>query len=360
MPIRAANSDLEAVAHSGCQLCADIWLVLRRIPLLLVAAVVLVACSTPSSEDKGDEAALEQLTGTTIEGPLAGEVDLGDAELWVGSPESTDGESATSALLAHLVTETLNATGADVVDQTGLGGSLLLRDALVSGEIDMYWEGTGVAWTGILREAGDSLDAEEVYAELSSRDMTENGVAWLEPASFEQSRGFAMAEDLASELGIDTIGEMADHIERSDDDLVVCVTQDFITFPADGRVDFEDTLGVELTDEMLRVYDAVPIYPDTGRGQCTFGEVERTSGRIPQYGLRLLEDDVGLFQPNQPALAVREDVLVAHPELSSVLATLSPRLTTEVIQEMNRRVIVEGDRPEDVARSWVRSEGLVE
>ncbi len=334
--------------------------VVRRLALLAAASVVIAACSVPTEQESGDEAGLEQLSATTIDGALAEEVDLEDAELWVGVPESADGESATAVLLAQVVMESLKATRAEVVDQTELGGGLLLRDALVSGEIDMYWEGTGAAWTGILREAEDGMDPEEVYRELATRDLAENGVAWLEPAAFEQSRGFAVSEELAAELGIESIGEMAEHIGRSEEDLVVCVTQDFVTFPADGRVDFQEVLGVELPDDVLRVYDSVPIYPDTGRGQCLFGEVERTSGRIPQYGLRLLEDDVGLFQPNPPALAVRQEVLVEHPELSAILASLAPRLTTEAIQEMNRRVIVDGEEPAEVARDWLRSEGLVE
>lgn len=336
--------------------------VIRRFSVLAVASAVLVACAGSgrgeTGDQPGDQVALEQLAAAPVEGPLSEQIDLEGAELWVGSPETTDGESATPLLLASLLSEALRQSQGEVVDRSGIAGALLLRDELVAGEIDMYWEGTGAAWTGILREVGDGMDAEEIYRELASRDLTENGVAWLEPASFDQARGFAMSEERASELGIETIGDMAEHLERSDGDAVICVTQDFATFPEDGRVDFEETLGVDLPDEVLRVYDAVPIYPDTGRGQCTFGEVERTSGRIPQYGLRLLADDVGLFQPNPPALAVREDVLLDHPELATVLATLAPRLTTEAIQEMNRRVIEGGEDPAEVAGAWLRSEGL--
>src|SRR5690606_32655209 len=121
------------------------------------------------------------------------------------------------------------------------------------------WERMGTAWTGYLREPEMPDSVDELYPLLAERDAEEHGVVWLSPARFSDGAGFAMAEDLAEALGIETLTDMARYID--DGGLTsICVTSDFTTFPTEGRVDFEELLDVTLADETLRVWDPEPIY----------------------------------------------------------------------------------------------------
>ncbi len=105
------------------------------------------------------------------------------------------------------------------------------------------------------------------------------------------------------------------------------------------------------------MYEPEPIYPATGDQECTFGLVDATSGRLPRYGLDVLEDDVGAFLPNQPAPAVRADVIEDHPDIATLLAGLARAMTPEVIRDLNREVVLEGATPAEAVEGWLAAEG---
>jgi osmoprotectant transport system substrate-binding protein len=330
-----------------------------RIPRSLVLAVAVAVLAGACSADAGSGTTAEPTVPTapldapSIDGPLRSAFDLEGAELWVGSEDDP-----TQILLGYIAVEALASVGAEVEDRMALGGSLVARESLLSGEIDLYWERLGTAWTGYLREPEVPDDGEELYRLLAARDAEENGVVWLAPAAFSDGQGFAMAEDFAEALEIESISDMGRYIDEGRP-TTICVTSDFTTFPTEGRVDFEQKLDTTIPDDTLRVWDPEPIYPSTGDGTCLFGQVERVNGRVLQYELRVLADDVGLFGYDNPAMTVREDVYDEHPELAPLFAVLADALDEPTMQRLNERVEVDGEDPRAVARSWLEEEGLV-
>lgn len=55
----------------------------------------------------------------------------------------------------------------------------------------------------------------------------------------------------------------------------------------------------------------------------------------------------------------RTAFLDEHPAVADVLEQVLPKLTNEVMLELNAKVDVEGEDPAIVARDWLRSEGFV-
>lgn len=327
----------------------------RILVLVAVAALAAGACAGDPGGGSTAEPTVPTapLAPVAIDGPLRDTFDLDGTELWVGSEDTP-----TQRLLGYIALEALASVGAEVEDRVALGGSLLARESLLSGEIDLYWERMGTAWSGYLREPDVPPDVDELYRQLASRDAEENGVIWLAPAPFSDGSGFAMAEGLAEAVDISTLGEMADYIDGGGP-TSVCVTSDFTTFPVEGRVDFEEKTDTKMADDTLRVWDPEPIYPSTGDGTCLFGQVQRVNGRVPQYDLRVLADDMGLFGFDNPAMTVRQDVYDDNPELAPLFALLADSLDETTVQTLNERVEVAGEHPRTVARSWLESEGFV-
>lgn len=348
-------------------------------------AWLLVGACAPSQAGTGTEpdpvaATVAEAAGAALPRPIPVAEDLGDLRIWVGSPSQADPSTATDAILAEATVQVLEAAGADVVDRTDLGAGILVRDSLLSGEIDLAWEGTGRAWTALLRQPADGLSATDIAERLAERDLAENRIAWLPPAPVQVGPRFAVATGLADREGIDTMSAMGAVLSGTSEGaldgdvggdaplgaggdgdegapVVTCVTSNFVTFPSDGRLAVEEALDVTLPEEDLRVYEPEPIYPATGEQECTFGLVDPTSGRIARYGLTVLEDDVGAFLPNQPAPAVRADVIEDHPEIAALLAGLAAALTPEVIQELNREIVLDGATPTEAVARWLAAEG---
>ena len=97
----------------------------------------------------------------------------------------------------------------------------------------------------------------------------------------------------------------------------------------------------------------------TDQGECDFGEVFTTDGRIATLGLIPLEDDKGFFPLYNGAPISQEDNENGEAILE-VLQPLSETLTTAVMSELNAQVSVEGLPPEQVAGDYLKEEGFIE
>jgi osmoprotectant transport system substrate-binding protein len=113
-------------------------------------------------------------------------------------------------------------------------------------------------------------------------------------------------------------------------------------------------------DAKVSMLDTGVIYTATQKGQdCNFGEVFETDGRIPALKLQVMEDDKNFFPIYQGALTIKEDILAKYPAIADIMAKVSPKLTTEVMQKLNAKADVDGEDPEDIAKEWLESEGLI-
>jgi osmoprotectant transport system substrate-binding protein len=54
---------------------------------------------------------------------------------------------------------------------------------------------------------------------------------------------------------------------------------------------------------------------------------------------------------------INTDLLNAHPELAEIFAQLNPRLTNDVMLELNAKVDNDGEDPALVARDWAHWPG---
>ena len=74
----------------------------------------------------------------------------------------------------------------------------------------------------------------------------------------------------------------------------------------------------------------------------------------------MLQDDL-LIQPAQNLVpAVSTDFLDQHPDVADILNPLMAALTTEKLTELNGRIAVDRQQPEDVANDFLSEEGLLD
>jgi len=73
----------------------------------------------------------------------------------------------------------------------------------------------------------------------------------------------------------------------------------------------------------------------------------------------VLEDDKGFFPSYAVTPVVRKDTLDANPGLAEALNTLSGKLTNEAITTLNAKVDIDHQTPQQVARDFLRENGLL-
>ena len=136
-------------------------------------------------------------------------------------------------------------------------------------------------------------------------------------------------------------------------DASICVGGEFSTRP-DGLPGLEEAYGFEFPADAVTALDEdALVYNEVDSGNCTFGSIFATDGRVGALGLTVLEDDEGFFPPFNGAVNIRTEVLDAHPEIADLFASVSESLDDETMIDLNAQVDVDGDDPEDVAREWL-------
>lgn len=307
----------------------------RLVPLAAVAAVTALALSGCSgggaaTGSQGDE--LEGLTGQ------------------IGAKDFSE-----QFVLAHLTTELLNAHGADVEANTKLVGSANVRQALENDEFLGYWEYTGTSWITYNGNTTPVQGAEAQFDATKEADAAKD-IAWLDPAPLNNTYSFSIREDKAEELGVTKLSDIA---ELPVEEQTFCIESEFSTRD-DGWPGLKAAYGIDVPDSNVALLDTGVIYTATQKGDdCNFGEVFQTDGRIPALGLTVLEDDEEFFPVYQGAFTLKQETLDEYPAIADVIAEISPMLTTEIMQQLNSQVDVDGEDPQDVAIDWLTEEGLI-
>jgi osmoprotectant transport system substrate-binding protein len=136
-------------------------------------------------------------------------------------------------------------------------------------------------------------------------------------------------------------------------DASICVGGEFSTRP-DGLPGLEEAYGFEFPASDVTALDEDSlVYNEVDQGNCTFGSIFATDGRVGALGLTVLEDDEHFFPPYNGSLNVRTEVLDEHPEIEELFAPIAEKLDDETMVDLNAKVDVDGEDPEDVAQEWL-------
>ena len=287
-------------------------------------------------------------------GGTSGKVDLSNANITVGSKEFTE-----QLVLGQIAIQVLENAGASVKDQTRLAGSVAARQALTSGQIDMYWEYTGTGWIDYLKHTKPLPDPKKQYEAVAKEDLKENGIEWLPPAPANNTYAFAVRSEAYNKLGVKKISDFKQLINENPDEATLCIGSEFATRD-DGLPGVEKSYGFKFPSNDLEKIDEGLIYKAVDQGdKCNFGEVFQTDGRISALDLKLIKDNKNFFPIYNPSLNVRKDVVKKYPQIKKLFAPISKKLTTDTLSKLNAQVDVKGLLPEDVAKKWLSDNGFI-
>ncbi len=171
------------------------------VPLLDTATIQSLNATVDIDDIEPVDVARDFLVDKGLIGETPPPADKGP--IGVGSKEFTE-----QLLLGQMTVLLLEDAGFEVRDNTGLGGTMLVREALEGSEIDVYWEYTGTGWMAHLGHEDPITDPEECYQKVKQEDLG-NGIAWLDYTEFNNTYTIMMRKDDADRLGIVTISDLA-------------------------------------------------------------------------------------------------------------------------------------------------------
>lgn len=256
-----------------------------------------------------------------------------------------------SYLLAEIFAQLLEARGIPVQRRPGLGSTEVIFGGLRQDAVDVYPEYTGTGLLAILGET-PSGSAGDVFRRVSREFRSRWGVQWLPPLGFENSYAVSVRRSTADSLGLETLSDLA----REGGGLVGGFSPDFLG-REDGLPGLKEAYGLELRDTRS-LLQAVK-HAALRSGDVDVIDAYTTDGLLADRGIVVLEDDLGFFPPYEAAPLVSARLSREVPEAMAALAQLAGQLDEPLMRSLNRRLEVEGEAVDVVARDALRGTGLL-
>jgi len=116
-------------------------------------------------------------------------------------------------ILGQITVLALENAGIPVEKIDPIAGTEPIRRALTMGNIDLYWEYTGVVWRQVYEKEEPVAVPEQVYRKVAEKDA-EKDLVWLAYAPLNKTYTLMMQEDKAVEHDINTISDLAEWVEQ--------------------------------------------------------------------------------------------------------------------------------------------------
>jgi osmoprotectant transport system substrate-binding protein len=268
----------------------------------------------------------------------------------VGSKNFTE-----QKVLGEIYAQGLRAAGYKVRTELSLGDETIAQRALESGAIDGYPEYTGTALLSLCAVPSRDVPKDPMQAFERAKDcLAEDGITAFPPTPFTSS----------NEVGVRQQTAERDNLRRISD--LRRVDGEFTLFGArECRRRTDCLLGLERVYGLrFKAFEVVDIDRRHEVLASNAGPVASivftTDPQNKRENIVLLEDDRGMFPPNNSTFVVRDEVArAAGRDLPRVISMLQTGLTDEVMQELNARVDLDDETPATVAEQYLRDAGLV-
>jgi len=317
----------------------------------LLAALVLSLATTACGAGGVTEEGGSQIRANLIEeNPKNNGI-----EITVGSKNFTE-----QYILGEIYAHALEAAGYRVKTDLNLGSEQIALDALRRGEIDAYPEYTSTALTSFFKfppanipPANIPADAQQALDE-SRDDFERLGLVAFPPTPFSSANAVGLLTETADRLGVSRISDLQG------------ISQNLSLYGApECRRRIDCLAGLERYYRLrFRSFTPVKIerrYRVLDTGEADLSILFTTDAQLfVSDNYVILDDDFGVLPAGNVLFVAREQTAdEAGPDFAATIKSVQENLTLDVLQELNARVDVDGEKPAEAARRYLVEFGYV-
>jgi osmoprotectant transport system permease protein len=251
----------------------------------------------------------------------------------VGSKAFTE-----SVILGELATQLGNNAGVPTIHRSQLGGTRVLWEALLAGQIDIYPEYTGTIVQELI--PGTPPDTDSIEAALRRR-----GIGMTQPLGFNDTYALGVPETLASQLNLRSISDLRQHPL-----LRFGFSNEFLN-RKDGWPLLKAVYNLPQTSVTGLDHDLA--YRAIASGSIDLVDLYSTDAEIDFYHLRALDDDRRVFPSYQAVYLYRLNLRESAPAVIKAISRLQGAIDASQMIEMNAQSKLHKVPEADVASQFL-------
>lgn len=256
------------------------------------------------------------------------------------------------AIIGNLIAELIeNRTDINVNRKFDLGGTQVCFSALQTGDIDMYIEYSGTAYTDTLKHPPIS-DMEKVYSSVKKEFKDKYDIDVLKQMKFNNTFVMATTKEISKKYNLKTLTNLS-HVAHN----LKSGTVFEFSNREDGLSGLQKRYGFKMGSNIT--LDGASRYLALLNGDVEIIDAFATDGLLKKFDLVTLKDDKNFFPPYYPIPIIKSETLNKYPELNPILDELGNILTDDVMIDLNYKVDELQENPRKVAIEFLQSHNML-
>jgi osmoprotectant transport system substrate-binding protein len=294
--------------------------------------------------------ALVACTSNDEPGPDTQSQDTGRPRIVVGSFDFAE-----SRIIAEAYALALEDAGYPVERLASVASREIMEPALEQGFVDFVpeYQGTVLTFLNLGRATGN-WNPEETH-ELLTLAFGGRGIDVLEYARAENKNEVVVTQETADRYNLETISDL-----RKDAPNLVFGGPPECPARPQCLLGLEETYGLEFKAfQPLDVGGTLTVAALEGE-EVDVATLFTTNPEIAAKGFVILKDDLNLQPSENLVPVVRAEISETYGEdFERVVNSVTRKLSTADLRQLNGEVEIEGEVPAEAAREWLAEEGLL-
>jgi len=252
-----------------------------------------------------------------------------------------------SVILGEFLAQKLEKAGCTVERKANMGGTMLVDQALASGDVDAYVEYSGTALTAILKQpvtTHPSAVEGVVRGGYVKRDLV-----WGPPLGFNNTFAMIVRKQDAQTRGLHAISDL----RKVGNEFRPGFGYEFVERP-DGWNGLLKAYNMTFA-QAPKTMDLGLTYKALAAGEIDLIAGNSTDGLIDALGLVALDDDLGYFPPYEAAPVYRKDIDEKCRNATRVLAAMGDAIDEAQMRRLNYEVDGNKRAVADVVRDFINA-----
>jgi osmoprotectant transport system substrate-binding protein len=321
----------------------------RIIPAFAAVLALALGAAACGSDDNGGSTSATSSTSSAQSAAITSNSANAKTTITVGSKNFTE-----QKVLGEVYAQAFRAAGYTVKTALNLGDEKTALAAVKSGQISGYPEYTGTALLSFLDVPAAKLPSDPTAAyDQVKAGLAKEGIDAFPPTPFTSSNEVGLLKSEADKLGVTKISDLKSKASK----LTLYGSPECRT-RRDCLLGLEEVYG-------LKFKKFVPVNIDQRHEVLTSKQADlsivfTTDPQIKRNDEVLLQDDKGMFPPYNSTFLMKQSVAdAAGPDLAKTIDLVNKNLTADVMQELNARVDLDKDTPEQAAQAYLKQFKLI-